>query len=179
MAARVAEISRSLAEVVTFDQAETELIECWALLMRLPDREKGWLKSGSRCALPDTVRDRLTDYPDPEARPRVWLNRREMARVGRAFWDARCLIEAVGARDADLVGVVIAAKAGRLSGGFQWSDVWERMGRVLPVRQTGEGEHRAWQTERATSDAMRMRYERALGRVARRLQTLAREGEFG
>ena len=35
---------------------EETMIEAWRLLLRLPDREKGWLASGSRSSLPAPLR---------------------------------------------------------------------------------------------------------------------------
>lgn len=138
--------------------AEETMIEAWRLLLRMPDREKGWLKQGTQSWWPEIVRDIQADYADAEATPRTSLGRREVARVERAFVVPLCLAEAVPAPHRRLFMMVIAAKAGRMPGGFQWSDIWERMG----ARKCG-----------TTSDGLRARYEAALRCVAIRIATWA------
>lgn len=147
--------------------AEATMIEAWQLLYRLPDRERGWLKSGSRSCLPEPIRERWLGtvdpelalelglaMPEPDAAPRPQLGRREMALVDRAWLRSGCLAEAVLPQHRRLFALVIATKAGRQPGGFKWSDIWQRFG----GRACG-----------ATSDALRARYEASLGRVAVRL----------
>lgn len=151
-------------------RAEAVMIEAWQLLMRLPDRERGWLKSGTRSGMPDVVRDKWQGWidgalalelgltaPEPEAAPRRQLGRREMALVRMAWEQVGCLAEAPLPQHRALFAMVIATKAGRMPGGFRWSDIWTRMG----GRATG-----------VTSDALRARYEASLGRVAVRLAVL-------
>ena len=153
------------------EAAEEMMIEAWQLLMRLPDREKGWLKSGSRSCLPAPIQERREWYIDPElaeklgmeveepdARPRQQLGRREMALIERAFLNPHCLAEAVLEPHRSLFAMVISIKAGRQAGGFRWSDVWVRYG--------GKG-------KQVTSDALRARYEASLGRVAVRWAVVA------
>lgn len=151
--------------------AEGVMIEAWQLLMRLPDRERSWLKSGSRGSLPAPVRDRWLGTidaelalelglaaPDDAPAPRPQLGRREMALVRRAWWQRDCLAEAVLPEHRKLFAMVIAAKAGRQPGGFRWSDIWVRFG----------GNPRCG----FTKDTLRSRYEASLGRVAVRLALL-------
>lgn len=156
--------------------AQAEMIAAWQLLRALPDRERGWLASGGRGSLPAPVRERWLGSIDPELAlelglmlpddappPRLQLGRAEVARVERAFVRPDCLAEAVPAAHRRLFMAVIRAKAGPLPGGFRWGDI----GRALYGRD--------WATARspATSDALRMRYQAALGAVGVRLVLLA------
>lgn len=128
------------------------LLEAWELHMRLPDRERGWLASGSRSGWPQIVRDRLEgDYPDIDARPRQQLSRREMALVDRVFLSDACLTLEVAPALRPLIAVVLALKARPGAGGFSWPRVWGALG----GRDAG-----------VTSDALRMRYERVLRQLA-------------
>ena len=105
------------------EAAEDELIDCWRMLHCVPDRDRGFLTSGSRSALPDPIRDRITDYPDAAA-PRRTLTTREVARVNAMFDGPRCIIvRAVAARDMRLVETVIRIRASQPSSGFGWDDV--------------------------------------------------------
>lgn len=132
------------------EATEEMLIEAWRLLMRLPDRDRGWLASGQRSAWPAMVKDIFADYADLDATPRLQLGRREMAIVGRVFLDPGCLVMEIAEANRRLVALVLARKAGRMPGGFRWEDVWEAMG--------GRSSH-------TTTDALRVRYERVLARL--------------
>ena len=150
---------------------EETMIEAWRLLLRLPDREKGWLASGSRRSLPAPLRENLgwidaelalklgLTMPEPPPEPRTQLGPREMAKLHRAWFAPLCLAEAVPSPHRRLTMAVIAAKAGRMPGGFRWEDV----GAALYGKR--------WGTARcdATSDALRMRYEAAMRCVAIRI----------
>lgn len=138
----------------TFEAVEEMLIEAMGLLRRLPDKERGWLASGSRSCVPDVIRDKQSDYADADAQPRLQLSRREMALVEEVFLAARCLTLEIAPANLALVAMVLQAKGGRMAGGFEWSDIWIRMG----GRRLG-----------VTSDALRARYDRSLGRIAVRL----------
>ena len=153
------------------ERAEAVMIEAWQLLYRLPDHERGWLKSGSRSALPPPVQDEwlgMIDHelamklglivPDDVPAPRTQLGRREMALVDLAWLRRDCLAEAVLPAHRRLFALVIATKAGRQPGGLRWSDIWVRFG----------GNPRCG----FTSDGLRSRYEASLGRVAVRLMVL-------
>lgn len=137
--------------------AEGELIDCWKLLNRLPDRERGWLNQIT-LRWPAMVKDVQADYAD-DAAPAPGLSSREVARVNRAFLNDLCLVEAIPAPARQLCGVVVSMKAGRLPGGFEWADV----GKALYGRR--------WGTARCdvTADALRARYEAALRCVAIRM----------
>ncbi len=135
------------AEVI--EAAEEMLIEAWELLMRLPDRERGFLSAGSRSGWPEVLRDVVTDYADGDARPRMSLNRREMAIVGRVFLDVGCLAMEVAPANRRLFALVLAMKA--REGRVWWDQIWVALG----GKRLG-----------VTSDCLRMRYDRSLARLA-------------
>ena len=126
------------------------LVEAWGYLLRLPDRDRGWLNSVSRGQWPDIVRDPVEDYTDKDE-PRLPLGRREMNMVGKCYTDEGCLVMALDAPLRPLLAVVLGMKARPERGGFKWESVWERMG----GRACG-----------VTSDALRGRYERSLRAMA-------------
>lgn len=132
------------------EEVEDMLVEAWGYLTRLPDRERGWLASGSRSQWPDVVRDPVTDYMTDDA-PRLPLGRREMAMVGKCYTDEACLVMMLDAPLRPLLAVVLGMKARPERGGFKWERVWEWMG----GKACG-----------VTSDALRGRYERALRTIA-------------
>lgn len=116
---------------------------------RLPDRERGWLRSGSRgIEWPPMVKDRLNDYADAEQQPRRSLNRRDMAELDALFLGEGCLASAVPADRMALVALVLRMKAWPEKGGFRWEPVFDIM------RRAGV---------KASVDALRTRYERCLG----------------
>lgn len=131
-------------------QVEEMLVEAWLLLMRMPDRERGWLRSGSRSGWPEHLRD-WWEYADSEAQPRSVLSRRELALVERVFLLPGSLAEQLGADARRLVGMVVAMRARPDAGGFRWEAVWRRIG----GKASG-----------TTTDALRRRYDRALARLA-------------
>lgn len=129
---------------------EEMLIEAWLLLLRMPDRERGWLRSGTRSAWPEHLRD-WWEYADSEAQPRSVLSRREMRLVDRVFLASGCLTEQLGADARKLLGLVVAMRARPDAGGFRWEAVWLRIG----GKRSG-----------VTKDAIARRYERALARLS-------------
>lgn len=135
----------------TIAAMEDTLIEAWDILMRSPDRERVFLRSGSRSAWPEIVRDRITDYADNDARPRLQLNRREVALRDRVFVNHDCLTMEVSPAHLRMLGVVLGMKSRPGAGGFRWERVWE----VLGGRESG-----------TTTDGLRVRYERILRRLS-------------
>lgn len=129
------------------EAAEDMMIEAWALLMRMPDQERSWLASGGKSGWPDIVRDKIMDYADIDARPRLQLGRREVALVDRVFNDPGCLVMEIAPDNRALVGIVLMMKSRHEVGGFRWERVWE----VLGGQRSG-----------ATTDGLRRRYERSL-----------------
>jgi hypothetical protein len=129
---------------------EEQLLEAWDLLMRSPDRERAFLHSGRRSAWPEILRDRVTDYADDDARPRLQLNRRQVALRDRVFVDVDCLTMAIAPTLLPMVATVLAMKARPGAGGFRWERVWEALG----GRESG-----------TTTDGLAKRYERVLRRL--------------
>lgn len=130
---------------------EEMLLEAWELLMRSPDQEKGWLGSGQRSWWPQIIRDRITDYADTEARPRLQMGLRQVRLRDRVFVDVGCLAEEIAPANRPLLAVVLTMKTWRDVGGFRWENVWEALG----GRESG-----------TTTDGLRVRYERTLKRLA-------------
>lgn len=138
-------------DVLTFDDVEGALMDAMEYLARMPDRERGWLSAASRSSMPEVIRATwLGDYGDGDAVPRGGgLSRADVEHVERWLTGERALVLAVPAAHRRLVGLVLRHKRESEGGGFAWSDVW----RVFGDRAV-------------TSDALRMRYERAIRKVA-------------
>ncbi len=128
---------------------EETLIEAWEYLMRSPDREHEWLRGGN--GWPDIVRDRIMDYADNDARPRLQLNRREVGLRDRVFINPDCMMMEVAPAKRSLLAVVLAMKSRPGAGGFRWERVWEAMG----GRESG-----------TTTDGLRWRYESVLRQLS-------------
>ena len=133
------------------EAVEEMLLDSWRLLQRMPDREKGFLKSGSGTWWPDIVRTKEEDWPGNDAPRAAGLGRREVALVEAVWTGADALVKIVPADRTRLVGTVIAMKARPERAGFRWERVWQALG----GRASG-----------LTSDAMRSRYETQLARMA-------------
>lgn len=150
-------MERSSGTNVTWEQAEDAMIAAVEYLAALPDRDRGFLSAGSRSCWPAIVRDRQSDYADGEAAPSARLSRRMMAHVEGMLLNARAAGMAVPEGHRALVGRVLVMKRWPGPDGFRWERVWEMEG----GRACG-----------VTSDALRMRYERAIGKVAVRMEVL-------
>lgn len=144
------------------EATEEELIACTRMLGRLPDRERGFLASGQRSWWPAILREQ-GDYPD-EVAPAPQLRRAEVRRVEAMFLADGCHAETIALRDRQLVAFVVMRKAGRLPGGFRWDDVWQGLRGLLATGAVGEDGQLV--LRKVTSDAMRVRYDRALDRLA-------------
>lgn len=152
---------------MTWQDAEDALIGALEYLAALPDRERGFLSAGSRSGWPQVLRIEQSDYPDrPDERdgPSVRVGRREMAHLDRMLLGERCAALAIPQAHRALVGRVLVMKRWQSPGGFRWEEVWMR-----------EAALRRAQGERmdVTSDALRMRYERAVGKVAVAMERVA------
>lgn len=135
----------------TFALVEEAMVEAWGYLRRMPDAERAWLKSCERSAMPVPVRDaRAGDWIDT-VQGRRGLMAREVDLVDRVFLGEGAWIEWVMPRDKVLVAAVMQVMTANRGGGFGWSDVAGVMGWV------------------AGPNALRMRYDRAVARVAGRL----------
>jgi hypothetical protein len=132
----------------TFETVEERMIEAWGYMMRLPDAERGWLSSASRSSMPAVVRhNAFGDYF--EAAPgRPGLRAAQVTMVESVFTGEGAWIDWVFERDRPLIAAVITVKLRRHGGGFGWPDVAHVMGASVQP------------------DALRMRYNRAITRIA-------------
>jgi len=139
---------------VTPDEAEDMLIAAIEYLSAMPDKERGWLAPGQglrSTSWPAIIRDLQADYADGEATPRLQLSRKQVGVVEDMLTGelAHALAVPVGHRQ--LVGRVLVMKRWPGAAGFGWERIWEMEG----GRRSG-----------STTDSLRMRYERALSKVA-------------
>lgn len=128
-----------------FESVEERLIEAFATLDALPDRERGWLRTRTMGLWRDVMPDRVDiDCEPTPARPGV--SRHEYARMEEALgW---CEWLAPGARR--VVGVTITMRAdGKREP--HWPTIRRRLG------------------EKRTTDALRKAYGRALTVICNRL----------
>ncbi|NOW44091.1 hypothetical protein FHW96_000218 [Novosphingobium sp. SG751A] len=139
---------------VELEAAENTLIEAWDALMRVPDREKGWLRAGERCWWPEIVRDAVTDYKADEA-PRRPLSRREVDLMDRVFIQPGALVMMLTDDQRRLLGIVLAHKSRKMGEDGFWPAVLGAWRRLPGNAKLG------------TTDGLRVRYERALQRLAR------------
>lgn len=128
-----------------FESVEERLIEAFATLDALPDRERGWLRTRTMGLWRDLAPDRVDiDCEPTPARPGV--SRREYARMEEALgwceWLRPAARRVVGATITDMQGGACEPR-------------W-------PVIRRALGEER-------TTDALRMAYSRALTVICNRL----------
>lgn len=145
-----------------FEAIEEVLKEAWTVLRCSPDPERGFLASGSRSGWPEVVRDKVMDYADADAQPRLRLGRREIALRDAVFVDPGCLMESVAVTNRPLLALVLAMKTRHEPGGFHWErvfDVLDRAWKAMPDEDK--------RFVRATSDGYRMRYKRTVNDLAR------------
>lgn len=142
-------------DVVTWQEAEDAMLAAVEYLGALPDRERGWLRGGN--GWPQIVREVLAgDYGEGQGlgdvvAPRLQLGRKEMAVLDRMMLGERAAVLAVPEAHRRLVGRVLIAKLDPRGDVFRWERIW-----------LADGGKRCG----VTSDALRMRYERAIGKVA-------------
>jgi hypothetical protein len=146
-------------DVLSFGEVEEALMDAMDYLGRMPDRERGFLSAGSRSGWPEIVRATwLGDYGDGDAVPRgPGLTRAQVGHVERWVTGEGALVLEVPPAHRRLVGIVLRQKREPEGGGFAWADVW----RVFGDRAV-------------TSDGLRMRYERAIRKVAQAVNSPAR-----
>lgn len=155
------------AKQSNWQDAEDLLIAAVEYLGALPDRERRFLAPGrgeGMSGWPDIVRSvREGDYGDGQgvaaaAEPRVRLRGKEMALLERVLMGPDALVLAVPEGQRKLLGVALAAKRWPGAGGFRWEAVREALYRA------------GWRDDRSgrvpAADAIRMRYDRAVARVA-------------
>lgn len=156
-----------MGQVVTWQEAEDALMAAVEYLGAMPDRERSFLAAGSRSCWPAIVRDLQSDYADSEASPSPQLTRRCANLVERMLTGERPLADVIPEGHRALVGRVIVMKRWPGPDGFGWDVVWRTMGGELfnLARRQVLG---------TTSDGMRKAYERAIQRLAQRLEMEAR-----
>lgn len=153
--------------VVTWQQAEDALLAAVEYLGMAPDRERGFLSAGSRSCWPQIIRNaRDGDYGEGqgfggEAAPRRQLSRKEATLLDRVLLDPDAAAMAIQEGHRRLVGRVLVAKLDGRGEGFTWSRIWE-----------SEGGFRSG----TTTEALRKRYDRAVSRVAGRMERLGMAG---
>lgn len=142
---------------VTWQDAEDAMLAAMEYLGALPDKERSFLAAGSRSVWPAIVRDMQADYADGDRAPSPQLSRRMLAHLHRVLLDPGAVALAVPEGHRSLVGRVLIMKLRPGPDGFGWDRVWVAEG----GRRTG-----------TTSDALRKRYDRAIGKVAVRMEVL-------
>lgn len=145
-----------------FEAMEDLLKEAWVVLRCSPDQERGFLASGARSGWPEIVRDRVMDYADLEARPRLRIGRREVALRDAVFVEPGCLMESVAVANRALLALVLAMKTRHEPGGFAWERVFDVLDREWKAAPRDDKRF-----VRATSDGYRMRYGRIVRDLAR------------
>lgn len=158
---------------VTWQQAEDALTAAIEYLFAMPDREGALLAPGYGRRLsgwPAIVRSvREGDYGDGQgvgedaATPSPRLSRAMASLVEAMLTGERPLANAIPEGHRRLVGRVIAMKRWPGAEGFGWDRVWRAQGGVLFSL-------RDQQVRKVTSDAMRKAYERAIGRLAVKIE---------
>ena len=143
--------------IVSWADSEEALGEAGEMLGVLADKERGFLMAGRKSSMPQVLRIEQSDYPDrPD--PRRRLSGREMARLEAMLLDPDALCLAIPEQHRALVGRVIVMKRWpERTGGFRWVDVRDDLKRRFPGERVPDG------------DALRMRYERGIGKLARRM----------
>ena len=158
-----------MSEAVTWQDAEDALMAAVEYLGAMPDRDRSFLAAGSRSCWPAIVRDVQADYADGEASPSPQLTRRCASLVERMLTGERPLADAIPEGHRSLVGRVIVMKRWPGPEGFGWDRVYRLMGgEMYNVARR--------QVTRTTSDGMRKAYERAITRLAQRLEVEAAKG---
>jgi hypothetical protein len=155
---------------VTWQDAENALEAAFEYLRALPDRERAFLSAGSRSCWPEIVRNRADmDYAQGEgmddrvAAPSARLTRVQMALLEAVLLGPAAAVLAIPEDSRALVYLVIGLKRWPPESGFGWDLVW---------RAERERERRAGRRLQVTSDALRKRYERGVGKVATRMERL-------
>lgn len=163
--------------VVTWSEAEDALMAAIEYLFAMSDPEGVLLAPGYGRRLsgwPAIIRSvREGDYGEgqgfgSEVSPSVRLSRRMVTMVERMLTGEHPLADAIPAGHRRLVGRVIAMKRWPGADGFGWDRVWRaQRGMLFSLRDQAD--------RQVTSDAMRKAYERAIGRLAVRMEMAARQ----
>lgn len=142
----------------TWQDAEEALGDAVEWLGAMGDREGAFLAAGRSSSWPQVLRIEQSDYPDrPD--PRQRLSSRQLAHVERFMLASDAVFLAIPDAHRSLVGrALIMKRFPERSGGFRWRYVREALQAVAR-----NGEHVP------APEALRKRYERAIGHVCRRL----------
>lgn len=172
-------------DLVSWQDAEDALMAAVERLGALGDREHGFLSAGRKSSMPRVLRIEQSDYPDrPD--PRLRLSARELREVEAMLLGRDAMVLAIPEQHRALVGRVITLKLWpEQAGGFRWSAVREAMrersrsascsdvvGKAGPASSSGAVGRK--ETRVPAKDALRMRYERAIGALARAMMAKAR-----
>lgn len=131
----------------TFELVQERLVEAWRMLMRMPDREKGWLSSGTMSLWRMVTRDLTEAAADETPIARTSLTSREVDRMNETLaW-----LDHVDEGDRKLVGLAIRELANGASR-VRWRELNRHFGR-----------------RRGTGDLLRMRYSRAIAKICKAL----------
>lgn len=155
---------RDRVEGWTFETVEARLIEAWGYLLRLPDRERAWLSSGtmglwrqagtSEREAWANYRIDGADYHADAVRPSMGLTVAQVTRMDEALgW-----LDHVRPVDRKLVGHALRVRAAGYS-----AVPWEKIRREL-----------RWD---AAADTLRKRYGRALYRIGAALNAAEVHGK--
>lgn len=151
-------------DLVTWQDAEDALTAAIEYLFALPDRERGFLSAGSRSGWPQIVRSvREGDYGEGQGEnedarpPSPQLTRRMVALVERMLTGEAPIANAVPEGQRGLVCRVVVMKRWPGPDGFRWERVWEMQGGFASG---------------TTTDALRVRYSRAIEKIANRMNAL-------
>ena len=145
-------------EMIGWKEAEEMLGDAVEWLGAMGDREGAFLAAGRSSSWPQVLRIEQSDYPDrPD--PRRRLSRKEVEHVERFMLAGDAVFLAIPEQHRSLVGrVLIMKRFPERSGGFCWLYVREAL---LKMARDGE--------RVPAKEALRKRYERAVGAVCQRL----------
>lgn len=151
---RVEDAAVKMDGMVSWDEAEEELMRCVEMLGALGDREHGFLSAGRKSSMPKILRIEQSDYPDrPD--PRLRLSARELRDVDAMLLAPDAMVLAIPEQHRALVGRVVTLKLWpEKAGGFRWEAVRAAMVERAPGQRV------------PAEDALRMRYERAIAKLS-------------
>lgn len=154
-------------DIVTWQEAEDALMAAVERLGALGDREHGFLSAGRKSSMPRVLRIEQSDYPDrPD--PRLRLSERDLREVEAMLLGKDALVLAIPEQHRALVGRVVTLKLWpEKAGGFRWSAVREAMRERARSASCSDAVGGQGRQRVPANDALRMRYERAIGALAK------------
>ena len=150
----------------SWHDAEAALGDALEWLGAVGDREGAFLAAGRSSSWPRVLRIEQSDYPDrPD--PRLRLSRAQLEHVDAMLLSGGALFLAIPEAHRSLVGRVLLMKRfPQSSAGFRWRYVREALLRA------GDGGGGGDDGRVPAPEALRKRYERAVGEVARAMTRL-------